>query len=111
MRTVITLPDEVHARAKQRAANLGISFAEFVRRLLDSELDVTQESLTDEVRNYLLAEEEECCPTSPESVVEHIQRHYDLEVDAASVQAALRLPRRIEFGARLQEELSSRSGR
>ncbi|MCY3805578.1 MAG: hypothetical protein OXG91_03670 [bacterium] len=39
MRTVITLSDEVHARAKQRAADLGISFAEFVRRLLDRELD------------------------------------------------------------------------
>lgn len=39
MRTVITLPDEVHARAKRRATDLGISFAEFVRRLLDRELD------------------------------------------------------------------------
>ena len=39
MRTVITLPDHVHARAKQRAADLGISLAEFVRRLLDKELD------------------------------------------------------------------------
>lgn len=39
MRTVITLPDHVHARAKQRAADLGISFAEFIRRLLDRELD------------------------------------------------------------------------
>ena len=39
MRTVITLPDHVHARAKQRAADLGISFAEFVRRLLSRELD------------------------------------------------------------------------
>ena len=39
MRTVITVPDHVHARAKQRAAELGISFAEFVRRLLDKELD------------------------------------------------------------------------
>lgn len=39
MRTVITLPDHVHAEAKQRAADLGISFAEFVRRLLDSELN------------------------------------------------------------------------
>ena len=38
MRTVITLPDHVHARAKQRAADLGISFAEFIRRLLDREL-------------------------------------------------------------------------
>ena len=29
----------MHAWAKQRAADLGISFAEFVRRLLDKELN------------------------------------------------------------------------
>ena len=40
--TVITLPGQMHARAKQRAADLGISFAEFVRRLLDRELDVAE---------------------------------------------------------------------
>ena len=39
MRTVITLPDQVHARAKLRAAELGISLAEFIRRLLARELD------------------------------------------------------------------------
>ena len=38
MRTIITLPDNLHARAKQRAAELGISFAEFARRLFDREL-------------------------------------------------------------------------
>ena len=38
MRTVITLPDQVHARAKLRAAELGISFAEFARRLFEKEL-------------------------------------------------------------------------
>ena len=38
MRTVITLPDHVHALAKQRAAEQGISFAEFARRLFDREL-------------------------------------------------------------------------
>ncbi|WP_428117451.1 hypothetical protein [Candidatus Poriferisodalis sp.] len=42
MRTVITLPDQVHARAKQRAAELGISFAEFTRRLLEKELDAPE---------------------------------------------------------------------
>lgn len=67
---------------------------------------ITRENLTDQVRDYLLAEEEDCCPTSPESVVEHLQRSYGLEVDAASVQAALQLPRRIEFGTRLLDELS-----
>ena len=67
---------------------------------------ITRESLADDVRDYLLAEEEDCCPIPPESVIEHLQRCYDLEVDAASVQAALQLPRRIEFGTRLLEELS-----
>ncbi len=38
MRTIITLPDHLHALAKQRAADLGISFAEFARRLFDKEL-------------------------------------------------------------------------
>ena len=38
MRTVITLPDHMHADAKQRAAALGISFAEFARRLFEKEL-------------------------------------------------------------------------
>ena len=38
VRTVITLPDHMHARAKQRAAELGISFAEFTRRLFQKEL-------------------------------------------------------------------------
>ncbi len=38
MRTVITLPDHLHAEAKQRAAEQGISFAEFARRLFDREL-------------------------------------------------------------------------
>ena len=80
------------------------------RERLDPWDGVTRESLADEVREYLLAEEGDCCPISPESVVEHLQRSYDLEVDAASVQAALQLPRRIEFGARLLEELSRGSG-
>ena len=38
MRTVITLPDHMHARAKQRAADLGISLAEFARRIFEKEL-------------------------------------------------------------------------
>ena len=67
---------------------------------------ITRESLTAEVRDYLLAEEEDCCPISPESVVEHLQRRYGLQVDEASVHAALRLPRRIEFDTCLLEELS-----
>ena len=69
---------------------------------------VTQESLADEVRGYLAAEEEDCCPISPESVVELVRRYYDIEVDAPSVEAALKLPRRVEFGAPLLTELSRR---
>ena len=65
-----------------------------------------RESLTDEIRDYLAAEEEDCCPITPESVVELVQRYYDIEVDAPSVEAALKLPRRVEFGARVLKELS-----
>ena len=38
VRTIITLPDHMHAQAKRRAAELGISFAEFARRLFEKEL-------------------------------------------------------------------------
>ena len=72
---------------------------------------VMRDSLAAEVRDYLLAEEEDCCPVSPESVVEHLQRCYGLEVDAASARTALQLPRRVEFGTRLLRELSRSSGR
>lgn len=40
MRTIITMPDHLHAKAKQRAAELGISFAEFARRLFEKELSL-----------------------------------------------------------------------
>lgn len=66
----------------------------------------TPESLADEVRDYLAYEEEECCPITPESVVELVRRWYDIEVDTPSVEAALKSPRRVEFGDRLLEELS-----
>ena len=39
MRTMITLPDHIHARAKQRAAEFGISLAELGRRLFAREVD------------------------------------------------------------------------
>ncbi len=42
MRTIITLPDHLHAEAKQRAAEQGISFAEFARRLFDKELSTAE---------------------------------------------------------------------
>ena len=40
MRTIITMPDHLHAQAKRRAAELGISFAEFARRLFEKELSL-----------------------------------------------------------------------
>jgi hypothetical protein len=38
VRTQVTLDAEAHRRAKRRAAELGISFAEYVRRALDRDL-------------------------------------------------------------------------
>ncbi len=38
VRTQVTLEAEAHRRAKRRAGELGISFAEYVRRLLDRDL-------------------------------------------------------------------------
>jgi hypothetical protein len=38
VRTHITLDADAHRRAKRRAADLGISFAEYVRRTLDRDL-------------------------------------------------------------------------
>ncbi len=37
-RTQITLPPENHRRARRRAAELGISLAEYIRRLVDTDL-------------------------------------------------------------------------
>ena len=41
-RTQITLDSEIHRRARQRAAELGISLAEYVRRLVARDLGGTQ---------------------------------------------------------------------
>jgi hypothetical protein len=38
VRTQITLDSDVHRRAKRRAADQGISFAEYVRKTLDRDL-------------------------------------------------------------------------
>lgn len=65
----------------------------------------TRESLADDARDYFAYEEENCCLVTPEWVVEHIQRHHGLQIDAASAQVAIGLPRRIEFGPRLLQEL------
>ncbi len=111
---------------ERRRPSAGISFTEFAdlsdsrRAILRSDRGFswssshspdpwhgeTRESLAHEVRGYLAAEEEDCCPISPEWVVELVQRYYDIEVDAPSVEAALKLPRRVEFGAPLLTELS-----
>lgn len=37
-RTQITLPSEVHRRARQRASELGVSLAEYVRHLVGRDL-------------------------------------------------------------------------
>lgn len=65
----------------------------------------TREGFMREVRDYFEAEAEDCCPVSPEWVVERLQRLYGVEVDPESVEAALRLPLGIEFGPRLREQL------
>lgn len=39
VRTQITLDAETHSRARQRAAELGVSLAEYVRRVVSSDLD------------------------------------------------------------------------
>jgi len=41
MRTQIALSQEQHARIKQEAAALGITMAEYIRRLVDSDLGPT----------------------------------------------------------------------
>lgn len=38
-RTQITLPSDEHRRARRRAAELGISLAEYLRRLIRSDLE------------------------------------------------------------------------
>jgi hypothetical protein len=38
VRTQISLDADVHRRAKRRAAELGVSFAEYVRRVVDADL-------------------------------------------------------------------------
>ncbi len=47
VRTQITLDAEVHTRAKQRAAELGVSLAEYVRQLVAANLDATAAPTTD----------------------------------------------------------------
>ena len=48
---------------------------------------------------------EEDEPTPPEWFVERFQRLYGIEIDPASVQAAQRVPLRVELGPRLLQLL------
>ena len=66
---------------------------------------MAQASFTKEVRDYFEAEAEECCPITVEWVVERLQRLHGVEVDPASVDAALRLPLEVEFGPHLREQM------
>lgn len=42
-RTQVSLDSELQRRARERAAQLGISFAEYVRRLVDEDLGSTEQ--------------------------------------------------------------------
>ena len=65
----------------------------------------TRASFTKQVRDYFEAEAEECCPITVEWVVERLQRLHGVQVDPASVDAALQLPLEVEFGPRIREQL------
>ena len=65
----------------------------------------TRASFAKEVRDYFEAEAEECCPITVEWVAERLQRLHGVDIDPASVDAALRLPLEVEFGPHLSEKL------
>ena len=65
---------------------------------------ITRESLADDVQDYFVQVEADR-PCSPKWVVEHLRRLYDIELDAASVQAALQMPRQVECGTLLLQQL------
>ncbi len=46
-RTQITMDPELQRRAQAKAAELGISFAEYIRRLVAGDLDATKEAKPD----------------------------------------------------------------
>ena len=47
VRTQISLDSEAHRKARQRASALGVSFAEYVRRLVDADLGEPQRAVVD----------------------------------------------------------------
>ena len=65
---------------------------------------VTRQSLAEDIRYYLVQLEEDW-PTPPEWVVELVAHLYEIEIDLASVQAALRAPYHVEFGPHLSQQL------
>ena len=65
---------------------------------------VTRQSLVESIRYYFVQLEEDR-PSSPEWVVELVALLYDIEIDLASAQAALRAPYHVEFGPRLSQQL------
>ena len=65
----------------------------------------SEERIVNDVRNYFEQLEHVCCPTSPEWIVERLQRLYGVEVDPASVHDALESPLRIELGSALLQRL------
>ena len=65
---------------------------------------VTRQSFAEDIRDFFVQLEEDR-PTSPEWVVEFVACLYDIEIDLASVQAALRAPYHVEFGPSLSQQL------
>jgi Arc/MetJ family transcription regulator len=75
VRTQITLDAEVHRRAKKRAAELGISLAEYVRRALDHELGEPQDR--GDVRGIIAV-----IDTGPNEVSANVHAHVGEATDA-----------------------------
>lgn len=109
---------------KRRRTDISLSFVEFaelsdgrrvtirndrsfgwsLKRKADAWYGTTRESLAGQVSGSLRQYEEDR-PTAPEWVSERLRRLYGIDVDLASVEAALRAPRRVELGPRLLEAL------
>jgi hypothetical protein len=74
VRTQVTLDAEVHRRAKQRAADLGISLAEYFRRALDRDLG-QERTAADPSRIFGLFD------SGPSDVAGHKDRYVSEAVD------------------------------
>lgn len=82
-RSQITLAQETHRRAKRRAAELGISFAEYVRRVVERDLGEPPQT-ADPGQIFGLFN------TGGSDVAKHKDRYVD---------EAMRAPRRADHGA------------